>query len=340
MEEPPVNTILIIQTAHMGDVILALPVAQRLHRQFPQATVHFLVRKGNEKLLHHHPAIDHIHIWDKTRNKTANLLKLTGELRRQRFDLAVNLQRFFSSGLIMAAVPAKVKVGFDKNPLSFFYDRKMPHRIPRQPTGDYLHEVERNLSVLRDFAPTAIERPRLYPGPADWEKVAPHVQQRPYFVIAPASVWFTKQWPPERWRELARALPAGSPVYLIGSPADSPLADKVANGLSNAVNLCGEFSLLQSAALMKEAERVFVNDSAPMHLASAMNAPVTVVYCSTMPAFGFGPLADDSHIIEASDPLQCRPCGLHGHRACPKGHFKCARFIEVEQVLATLKAKA
>jgi len=87
-------------------------------------------------------------------------------------------------------------------------------------------------------------------------------------------------------------------------------------------------SLLQSAALMKGAIMNYVNDSAPLHLASAMNAPVTAVFLSTVPQFGFTPLSDNSSVCETSLDLPCRPCGLHGKGACPEGHFKCAE-IEV-----------
>ena len=84
---------------------------------------------------------------------------------------------------------------------------------------------------------------------------------------------------------------------------------------------------------MKNAKMNFVNDSAPLHFASAMNAPVTAIYCSTIPAFGFGPLSDISHIAEIDYKLDCRPCGLHGFKACPKGHFKCSE-IDVNKIIS------
>lgn len=102
------------------------------------------------------------------------------------------------------------------------------------------------------------------------------------------------------------------------------------------VNLVGQLSFLSSAALMKGAVMNYVNDSAPMHFASAVNAPVTAVYCSTIPAFGYGPLSDESFIVETPIALYCRPCGLHGHAQCPEGHFNCAMQIHVEQLLKTL----
>jgi heptosyltransferase-2 len=89
---------------------------------------------------------------------------------------------------------------------------------------------------------------------------------------------------------------------------------------------------------MKHARMNYVNDSAPMHFASAMNAPVTAIYCSTVPGFGYGPLSDVRFIVERDEPLYCRPCGLHGYAACPQSHFKCALDIRDEQLLATISA--
>jgi heptosyltransferase-2 len=60
-----------------------------------------------------------------------------------------------------------------------------------------------------------------------------------------------------------------------------------------------------------------------------MNAPVTAFFCSTIPDFGFGPLSDDATILQTKENLSCRPCGLHGHKECPEGHFKCGFGIEI-----------
>jgi heptosyltransferase II len=88
---------------------------------------------------------------------------------------------------------------------------------------------------------------------------------------------------------------------------------------------------------MKNAVMNFVNDSAPMHMASAVDAPVTAVYCSTLPSFGFGPKSTKSFIVEIEEELPCRPCGLHGRRSCPKKHFKCALNINIQQLIKTLE---
>jgi heptosyltransferase-2 len=117
--------------------------------------------------------------------------------------------------------------------------------------------------------------------------------------------------------------------------AESELIQSLASN-KNVIILAGKLSFLQSAALMKYAIMNYVNDSAPLHFASAVNAPVTAIFCSTVPTFGFTPLSDKSFIVETKQPLKCRPCGLHGYKACPLGHFKCAHTIETRQVLETI----
>ncbi len=88
---------------------------------------------------------------------------------------------------------------------------------------------------------------------------------------------------------------------------------------------------METAALFSKAQHVFVNDSGPLHIASAMNTPVTALFCSTSPKFGFGPLSDKNEVIEVMN-LACRPCGLHGKITCPKGHFDCGNKLDVSKI--------
>jgi heptosyltransferase-2 len=320
---------LIIQTAFLGDVVLATPLVEKLREYYPEDRIDFLVRKGNESLLKGHPLINEVLVWDKQANKTRNLLKMMREVRRRQYDYVINLQRFASSGLITAWSGAYT-IGFDKNPLSRYFTERRPHVIGTDPK-QYQHEVERNLSLINKLADTKLIRPKLYPSEADYLKVA-SFKERPYITMSPASVWFTKQLVREKWVEAIEAIGRKKTIYLLGAPGDIELCDGLATR-DGVVSLAGQLSLLQSAALMQGAAMNFVNDSAPMHLASAMNAPVTAIYCSTVPYFGFGPLSDVSRVVETPMPLECRPCGLHGYKACPLGHFKCAHTIPVGLIL-------
>ncbi|HEV2481952.1 MAG TPA: glycosyltransferase family 9 protein [Puia sp.] len=360
---------LVIQTAFIGDVVLATALLEKLHACYPDAHLDFLVRKGNEALLAGHPYLHETLVWDKKQNKLRNLWRMTRRIRREKYEKVINVQRFAATGILTAFSGAKETIGFDKNPLSRFFTRRIPHVISapvepgRIPQGPAVHEVERNPALIAAFTDDRPARPRLYPTAADVQKVAGY-KDRPYITISPASVWFTKQYPAEQWASFIRALSAVDAggrltaqiaaasgagtsvmrdavpltVYLLGAPGDRRLGDGIMTmaATGNIVNLAGELSFLQSAALMQGAVMNYVNDSAPMHFASALNAPVTAVYCSTIPGFGFGPLSDNSHVVGIEAPLSCRPCGLHGYKACPQGHFNCARKIGDRQLLQTL----
>ncbi len=325
---------LIIQTAFIGDVVLATCIAEKLHKFFPDAAIDMMVRKGNEGLLQNHPFLRETLIWNKKENKLTNLFRMIRKVRKGRYDVVINVQRFAATGLITAFSGAKQTIGFDKNPLSFLFSKKIPHLIA--PEGEIVHEVNRNLQLIEFFTDNQPVRPVLYPSASDFQKILSYTQT-PFITVSPASVWFTKQYPPEKWRSFLFSIPEKYTVFLLGAPGDQSMADTILHGIPrNIVNLCGKLTFLQSAALMKYAAMNYVNDSAPLHFASAMNAPVAAIYCSTIPAFGFGPLSDQHTIIELKAPLYCRPCGLHGYKACPEGHFFCAHKITDQQLLEVL----
>lgn len=310
--------ILIIQTAFIGDAILATALLEALHRQFPEARLDIAVRAGNESLFQGHPYLGQVLIWNKKKHKFRNLLALIRTVRAEEYDLVVNLQRFFSTGLLTFLSGARQTVGFRKNPFSITFTHRVPHRI-----GDGTHEVERNLALIAHLTDSQQTKPRLYPSEADFSEAE---ASAPYICMAPTSVWATKQWPADRWVALIDTVPQTHTIYLLGAPSDRDACAAIieASSRSGVINRAGELSLLASAALMRGAKMNYVNDSAPLHLASAVNAPVTAIFCSTVPAFGFGPLSDTSIIWQTPEDLDCRPCGLHGHRSCPRGHFRCA----------------
>lgn len=328
--------ILIIQTAFLGDVVLATAVVEDLARQYPNAQIDFLVRKGNESILANNPHLNQVIIWQKKERKWKNWWQILQQIRQNRYDIVVNLQRFFSTGLWTFLSKAKTTVGFDKNPFSWSFTHAVKHVI-----GDGTHEVMRNRQlispILQETNPPQ-PRPVLYPSIQDKSTVKAY-QNTPYVCIAPASVWFTKQFPVKKWQELIAALPKDWKIYLIAGKEDFLLCEKIAQNNSSVINLAGKLTLLQSAALMQQAIMNYTNDSAPMHLASAVNAPITAIYCSTLPIFGFGPVATRFFIIETQKKLECRPCGVHGKPVCPQKHFECAYSIEVNQLLAVLQTK-
>ncbi len=323
--------ILIIQTASIGDVILATPLIEKLYDYFPDVLIDFLLKKGNESLFFNHPKLNKVLVLDKKNKKIQNLFKIFELIRNTEYDYIINIQRFASSGLITAFSSAKHTIGFNKNPFSIFFNKRIKHNIDTK-TG--IHEIERNLKLIESFTNKEKYSVKLYPSQKDFAKMSQY-KTNSYICISPASLWFTKQLPVKKWIEFVKEIPKNYYIFFLGSKADFELCEKIIrdSNFQNSLNLTGKLSFLESAALMRDAHMNFVNDSAPMHLASSMNAPVTAIFCSTISNFGFGPLSDNSAVIEIDYKLSCRPCGLHGHKQCPKSHFKCAYEIKKEQLL-------
>ncbi len=359
------NKILVIQTASLGDVILATPLLEKLHFLYPDAAIDFLLKKGTESLFASHPYLHNILIWDKSEDKYQHLIKLIKVVRVEKYDLVVNVQRFSTTGLITALSNATTTIGFNKNPFSIFFSKSVKHKIGVKYNG--IHEVERNMELLAHLPCTEKFTVKLYPSDKDFtyvsqyklvldrfakqsylEPVIPSQLQESFFCksdfiryktakyicIAPASLWKTKQFPAEKWVEFLKVIDKNLRVYFLGSKNDSLLCDEIISqsGHENSLNLSGKLTMLQSAALMKDAFMNYVNDSSPLHLASATNARVIAIFCSTIPEFGFGPLSDDAVVVAVKEKLDCRPCGLHGYKECPEKHFKCAYDIDINQL--------
>lgn len=320
------NKILIIQTAFIGDVILATALVESIAKEHPESKIDFILRKGNEGILKDHPLLNSVIIWNKEENKYGNLKKIISQLREEEYDLLINLQRFGSSGYLSWRAKAKIKVGFKKNPFSFCYNHKVEHKI-----GNDTHEIERNQALLENLGSYTLNKPKLYPSETAYQKAGKIKGEAKLIVMAPASVWYTKQLPKAKWIELIKLQVSDAEIVLIGGKSDRNYLDEIVveSELKTVLNMAGELNLLESAALISLAEMTYVNDSAPLHLASSVNAPVTAFFCSTIPDFGFGPLSDQKRIVQIEENLACRPCGLHGKKECPKGHFDCGQKIDV-----------
>jgi heptosyltransferase-2 len=260
--------------------------------------------------------ISNLLLFDK-KQKFSSLFKLIFKIRRVKYDLVVNVNRHFSSGLITAFSGANKKIGFNKNPFSFLFTKSFNH--------DWnLNELERNQKLIEGFTDPIPAKPKLYPSESDFS-AARDISIKPYLTISPFSVWPTKQLKFEKWIELIDGISSDFEIYLMGAPSDRTKCDIILKQINriNVFNICGKYNILVETAFISLAKMNFVLDSAPMHICSAVNAAQTVIYCSTSPEFGFKPFSDISKIVKTDEHLSCQPCGKHGHKICPKKHFKC-----------------
>lgn len=320
---------LVIQTASIGDVILSTSIGEKLRSFDHSCQIDYLIKKGNEGIFYGNMKINELFVWDKKKDKYKNLLAIIFQIRENKYDGVFNLQRFFSSGIVTLFSGAKKTYGFKKNPWSLFFSKRFAHEYKKN-----WHEIDRNHQLIKSITGGEPALPKLYPTQKDFAKMSIH-KTKPYITITPASLWYTKQYPYEKWLEFIQSVPPHMHIYFLGGPADHEMCQQLIKDsqYANAMNFAGKVTFVESAALMRDALMNYVNDSAAQHIASSMNAKITSIYCSTVPDFGFGPLSDDAVIIETKEPLTCRPCGLHGHKTCPEGHFNCAQKIQTQQLV-------
>ena len=323
---------LVIQTSFLGDTVLTTPLIAELARRGP---VDVVTTPASASLLANHPGIRAVVPYDKRRTDSGvrGFLRLAGRLRMFGYDSAYLAQGSLRSAALAVAAGVSRRVGFATSAGRPLYNAKVEYR-------EDLHHAARLLRLAKpDVVPGAAEiRPRLYPGIPERGAVDRFLalhdisDDLPLVALAPASVWATKRWP--YYAELARELAPSVRIVVLGSTEDTALAAEVAAaGGASAMNAAGVFSLLGSAELIRRCSVLVTNDSAPQHLASAMDTPTVAIFGPTVPAFGFGPLARNS-VTMGLDALPCRPCDRHGPRRCPLGHWRCMRDLGARDVAA------
>lgn len=319
-----------IQTSFLGDMVLTTPLLAELAQRGP---VDVVATPPNAPLLANHPAVRTVVIFDKRRESRGlhGLARIAATLREAEYDTAYLAQGSMRSATLARLAGIPHRVGFDTSAGRWLYTRRVPYR-------DDLHHAERlwQLAGGTDIRPTAEQlQPRLYPGEAERAAVDSLLHGSPaggasFVALAPGSVWATKRWP--YYSGLAQLLGADFPIVVVGGAVDGGLARAVASAAPGRVlDATGRLTLLGSAELIRRAKVLVTNDSAPMHLASAVGTPTVAIFGPTVPEFGFGPLAPQSAVV-GHEALACRPCDRHGPRVCPLGHWRCMRELTPGQV--------
>ena len=337
--EPDVRKILIIQTAFIGDVILMTPLITAAKAAFPLADIDVLVIPAAVNILETNPDVKNIIVYDKHGKDKG----LTGFFNKRKkicqnnYDLILVPHRSLRSALLTRFSGASLTVGFHNSAGAFLYRKKVQYIQD-------IHEVQRNLSLLKAVTINVEEQsPQIYPDKIDRTTVDNifdnynQINRDQIVAIAPGSVWETKRWPKESFKELVESLVKNNYlVFLIGGTSDRELCEYIAQKPDDRIiNLAGTLSIRQSAELLQRCSCLISNDSAPIHLASAVKIPVIALFGPTIPGFGFTPYKTRSKIIEVD--LSCRPCSIHGGHTCPIGTHECMKNISAQLIFDSIQ---
>jgi len=335
------NHILVVQTAFIGDAILTLPLIQTLKKNYPAAQIDVVVTPRTAEVFSHHPDISKIFSYDKrnTDRGIAGFFRFRKKLLTPRYDLAIVPHRSLRSALLTASLHPAKSICFDRSAGNWLFDLHVHYKSE-------LHEIDRNLSLLQ---PLGVREnisavPRLYPSNEDQSVVDTlwkqwKLKKNCVVAIAPGSIWATKRWLPERFAETAKYFVQKKYcVVLIGGKEDRNLCEDIGAQAGNEGVLvaAGNLSLLQSAELIRRCNLLLSNDSAPLHLATAVQTPVVAIFGATVPQFGFAPRGKRD-VVLGVEGLFCRPCAIHGGKSCPLGSFDCMNNLSVPMVVQAME---
>jgi heptosyltransferase-1 len=324
--------ILIIKPSSLGDVVHSLPFLNAVRTRFPKTEIHWVIAKGLEGLLEGHPMINRLWIinkdsWKKIRNveRTIKELKiLFRELKKERFDLVIDLQGLLRSGIITSATGAPVRIGFSeaREGSRVFYTDKIKG-------GKDIHAVDRYLKIAAFLGCDTSDV--CFPFPL-YKQSSPITlpSSEDYAVLVPGARWKTKRWSPENFGELSSRLTLNT--IIVGSKKDAGIAnDILSKSKGKSISLAGKTNLKELIEVMRGAKFVVSNDSGPMHIAAALGIPVFAIFGPTNP-LRTGPYGEGHTIIK--EDISCAQCFK---KTC--NDMKCMNSLSVEKVYKIIKSR-
>ncbi len=328
------SSVLIIQTAFLGDVILTTPLVDALARVYPGIFIDFLTIPVSVNTIETHPAVRHVYAYDKRGHDAglSGIRYMARMLNQRNYDICLCPHRSFRSAYLAFRTKAKIRIGFQNSAWRGGFTDLVPYQHNR-------HEIERNLSLLKPLGISIpLMKPTVIPDNNDRNIVELELnthapgKKDTLFAVAPGSIWPTKRWPKGHFAEFCKRLKAhGWTPVLIGSGDDAALCSEIAQLAGGGINLAGKFSIRQTGYLLSRCRGLLTNDSAPLHLAMAFDIPVFAIFGATIPEFGFGPFGPKGFVLERKD-VGCRPCGIHGGKKCPVKTFECMEQIHADEV--------
>jgi heptosyltransferase-1 len=345
-----VNRFLIVRLGAMGDVVHAIPVAAALRRAFPSARIDWLVSAKHREILDLVPVIDRRLVINDRPSTSSGRSRYTGgtsllaairELRRARYDVAIDLQGLVKSAVLARSSGAPRVVGFsaryarERLARLFYTDAHDPGRGGLYDPRETRHVVEINLGVLAVLGLT-VTKPE-FPIEAVDSEAARSVSRQTggrYALLNPGAAWPNKRWPPSRLAEVAAGVRDrhGLMSVVLWGPGEDALAAEVVAGARGAAVRSPQTTIADLVALARGASLMVSGDTGPAHVAAALGTPIVGIYGPTRSARN-GPLSPRDITVSRDAICQC-----HHLRRCRLDRM-CLLDIEVDEVLGAVERR-
>lgn len=322
----------------IGDAVMCLPALDSLRALYPSADISLLAKPKVVPVFENNPAVSAIIVYDgKKHGGLLGQLRLSGELKKKQFDLAVLFQNAFGAALISFLASAKERVGYARDLRSGLLTKAIlvTDEIKTK------HQVFYYLNIIKELGGKMPKNPvpRIHISNAEAASAKKFLEEnglreKPVFGAAPgASFGPAKKWPPERFAAVLKGLTEefGGAALIFGGPDDKEACAGVKAAMPAALDLSGKLSLRESMALMARVNAFITNDSGPMHIAAALGVPTVAIFGSTEDSLT-GPVGKKAAAVRTK--TKCSPCFK---RECRFGHYECLTRVEAGRVLDKAK---
>jgi len=326
------ENILIVKPSSLGDVVMTLPVLDSLRRAYPHARISWVLKSAYSRLLDQHPQLDEVVLFPLSDGAT-KLWRFFKAIRRGGYDLVLDLQGLFRSGLVAAASGAPLRVGFSnaRDGASMFYNRRV-----HVPSMD-MHAVDRYVLVLEALGvePNGV-RFHLPVDESTLEAARRAIgtdADGPVLTMSPLTRRVTKNWPVESFEAVAKHFAQKKwRVIIVGGPDEQEAVERIAQSAGPRALSLAARPIEELVAIISLADVWLSGDTGPLHIADALGVATVSLYGSTAPG-RTGPYRDRSGVIVSKVP--CSPCFL---KKCP--HVKCMSSITVREVIERIERVA
>jgi len=329
--------ILIIKLGAMGDLILAVPSFRMLRERFPEARISLLADRKLAPSVSACPYLDEVIPVDRSKiSKPAYLFRLAKRLRREGFDVSVDLQNSKWTHLLAFFSGARERAGFKRGRFGFLLNRfENPPKAAESPVRNQFRVLSKLGVNQFDEKLELWTTPRAEQNASEWFSAMPPDKTWVGFVMGSSPQWETKRWPIDSFRllseRLMRELNCG--IVLLGSRDDIPLAYQfLKEPAQNVLDLTGRTSPKDLIAVVKKLGSMVSGDTAPLHVAAAVGTPVAALFGPTDPKRHMPPAHDAAVFAKR---LPCQPC--YKGRCHNSEKMACLNRISVDEVFDAVK---
>lgn len=346
---------LYLQTAFLGDLLLAIPALKRIRVWDPQSHITLLCRKGLGEVLQNLRVCDEVIEVDK--KNPESLSQLDKLIAENEYDYLFCPHQSVRSYKYVKKMNAKNKIGYKK----FWNSKHFTQRVVRDLTSpEALRQLQLIAVVDKDLKQKLSDYKFSYSNEMlqipEWAKMTvPHLAwakeayktietkflkqfsfEETYICIAPGSVWPTKRWNEEGFVKSSIALARqGQQIVILGSPDERDLCERVQRQIPRSVSMAGNLSIWESMMVLNSAKLLICNDSGAMHMAAILDTPIVSIFGPTVKELGYIPWSMKAQVLENKE-MMCRPCGQHGGLECPIGTHDCMKTVKAEEVLKSI----